>query len=394
MKTRAGSPILDVDGFMHKLADYIRTHPQLASRAYANAAVRLRGESMRSPERGLEYQAYALKLDQLSAEADVPEIDPDSGEPVEPYAEYGPHIQTEFDAMVEDLAASKIAPDGSPREELESIAAFQELQLERERRIAPPVQITPASAKPGVTVFSSQALVQYGGIAGSGSFATEDVGAFGDRAAQAEAEVVRWLGREQETMVCTVSVYRVLAGMGATFPAGTNPNGDTYTYRPYFRCVWGGAQGAPNEVLGDIGRGTRFTVATNYLYVNVGMGETASTRVPGSMMLGATMGFFGAPGQSHVYYTMYADSIVAAGTLRITIPRFANTIESLMAVTPGDWTLTVRSAAAGALSNALSGSNLQQRGQAYALPDEAYEVLVTNSGGSTASAQIVFGISL
>ena len=396
----ANGTIFDPHAFLQKLSIFVRARPDMAPHAYAKAAIKMRTEAEHYPDKRLALQVLASRLDTLSAEATLPPVNDEPQDIVSVFADDLPDgIVTEYDALVANIGHAKVDDEGNARSALGAAIMEQHYADEQDRRIAEPVQITPASAKPSTTLFGSQALVQYGGISGTGSFTSTTIGSGGNIAAQTEAQVVRWEGRANEAMVCSVSVYRVADGAGATFPAGTNGT-DTYIYRPYARILWGGMLGVPNEAYIDIGRGQQFSIPCCYLYVNVGMGATqansgGTTYAPGSMVLGAHMGFFGNNRQSQLYYTQYADNVEASGgTAIITIPRFANTIEGITVLTPASWTMTVRNAASSALSNAVTVSNIQQRGQAYTLPDDAYQALMTNNVGSIETARVVFGISI
>jgi len=157
-------PKFNVRTFVSKVAALIarNSSPAMTTRIYAHAAnkVRLEANKPENAREQLAFQIIAAKFDELSAEAIIPEIEPDSGEEIHGFSD-GSRIPTEYEGLVNDIAESKVGHDGEPVDEIESQAVLAQLQQARERDVAPPVQIVPASVRP--EKLGDSALVQFGG---------------------------------------------------------------------------------------------------------------------------------------------------------------------------------------------------------------------------------------
>ena len=386
----------DAKDFCQKLAAFADQNPDLAARAFANAAIRTRYEAAK-PENArakIHLQLLAGKMDALAAETVLPETHWESGEIESTFADnLGPY-PTEYDALVHEVGASKIAPDGSPNSDLMSAHVLQKQMEIRERGDVVQVQITPASAVPGATMFGNQALVQFGGSPANGIAGNVGYAATGLSALQ-EAQVIRWDGKEQEAQNVTISISRVEGGAGATWPTGAS-GGTNYSYRPFFRVLWGTSRAQPNEAIGDAKFGVQFTVSCAFLYVNVGMDAPQSGRNPGSMVLAGQIGFSGNGRNTPVMRTQYIDALAAAGTSAAqVIPRFATGLLPIQVdeITTGACQINWRDEAA----TVVVRSQLLLPGSQTApipIPDDCYDYTLVNQGSATARFRLMWALSL
>ncbi len=367
--------------------------PRIVSRAYASTAQRVREEASRDAKNGFALQALAAQLDQLSAEAMTPIVDPHYGEEIRTWADhpggdYGPAVPTEWDGLVHDIAASKVNEEGEPVSELEAAARLQRLQEEQEGADATFTQINPRSVKPGVTLLGTTALIQYGGTPGSGSF-TGSGGVSGPRVASSEAPVIRWDGLERDTRTVTIACG-IIQGSGGTYPTATS-GGNKLAYRYYAHVLWGTAQGQALEAKIDIGRGTQFRLAAAFVYCNVAADPIPSSGyVAGSALLTGTLGFFGVSSQAPVTRTAYVDGLGAGLSQTIIIPAFAQSILPIqLDLTTGNVELQFRDAGGTVVGRA----DLLSPGKQVApipLAQDYYDVVVTNNDTSAVTTRLVF----
>ncbi len=352
---------------MRKLSAIVRETPALAPLAYTRAASHVRSQIMR-PEnrgRGLELQAIACKLDQMAAEAIVPETDAigdDEGEAV-------------VGEDIEDLFAS------SPPSEKEYVV---------------PVQITPASASPEATLFGQQVLIQYGASGNSsGSYAASGGALSGAVVPVSEAQVCRWEGRITESMPVTVSVNPLTSLSGSDYPPKTGIINKSY--RNFFRVRWGSGRGQLCKAIGDVGQGVQFTVACSSLYVDIGQEAPYNVAgwTAGSVWLNASMAFFSSSRVSKVFRTIYVDRLAQDESVSVIIPEFATTLEAINTTTLSNFSIAIKTASLpGRTLVTVSNSATQVLSNAIVLPSEAYLVTVLNNGVATADLSLVFGLSL
>ena len=385
----------DARDFLAKVGRVARAEPELAPRAFANAALRLRYEAAK-PENRANWQYLrdaADRLDEASehaeemigeSDADVEgELDAqDNGDLAAAFMQ-----QKTLEAQERGQIGTVITPDGQIAF---GIPEGEEIKQSR---------INPASARPGLTMFGNQALVQFGASpasnvpAGTIGFASTGISAL------QEAQCVRWDGKEQDCTLVTISVSRNLQGAGATFPAATNPAGSNFGYRPFFRVLWGTSRTQPNEVIGDVAMGVQFTVACSFLYCNVGMDASVNSPIwgaEGSMVLAAQMAFFGAGRSSPITRTQYIDSLTAGSvsTSRI-IPSFARSLLPIQTSERNTGAaLIIWSDAA---ANVIMRSELLLPGGQTApipIPNDAYSYTLTNTGTATAFFRLMWELSL
>ncbi len=394
-----------LNAYMKKVAAIVREMPALAPLAYTKAAAYVRAQIPKPENRGrnLELEAIACKLDELAAEALIPEADPVDAELISPWSDDpSGEVPTEFDGVVADVAAAKVLPDGTPASDLAAAAQFDHFQAERRYDRVRPVQITPESAGGSSNLFSNTVLVQYGGSPGSGSYVNPG-GVSGPVVAKQEVEIVRWDGNgNQEAMPCRVAISRLDGGANATFPMGPTGAVNTYyNYRPFFHAFWGsGERGQLNEVYGDVGRGVQFTVNCSHLYVNVGMDSfTAQTTifgtvnyVAGAMYLNGNLGFFAGVSEAPVTRTTYIDQIVNTNTAVIKIPLFAQYLLPPQSTGAGAMTLDFEDNS-GTVIYSLTfvvGSIVSP----IPIADDVYQVKVTNNTGGDAGFRLIFQLDL
>lgn len=402
MSNRSNFPELDL--YLHKVAAAVRERPELAGLAYSRAAAHVRSLAT-SPKyrgRGFQLQIIAAKLDEYALQVAVPDVDPVEEEIEGTFADDPTgQVMTAFDGVLEDMAEATQHEDGSPGSELYSAARFSQLQKERSRVVANPVQITPENSGDNSNLLGSTVLVQYGGTGGSGSFTAVTGGFSGAVVAKEEAEVIRWSGESRDALPCRISISPLIGGSGATYPTGGNGS-NSYSYRPYFRARWGsGERGTAHEVVGDIGRGVQFTVSATNVNVNVGMGAftptvavgPSATYVAGAMYLNANMAFFAGGSAAPVTRTLHVDEIVDDATADLVIPLFA---KYLLPVQCTNVTGQSRLDFLDNNSNILYSLLYSNGGLIAPIPisDDAYSVRLTNSSGGTAGYRLVFQLIL
>ena len=210
--------------------------------------------------------------------------------------------------------------------------------------------------------------------------------------------IIQWNGRKDETQSLTIDFARGAANsQGTTWPTGLDSTGKTYSYLP-FALVRAGSDGFtwPVQVQLDIGRGTRITLAASYCEVLVGMDSPpivpSGHYAAGSMLLGAQIGFYSATSLAPVTRTLVG-YLAPAGTQTFTIPERANFllpvqesdalgVTTLEVQDAGGTTITALTFAAGGMIAPLP------------LPDDAYQVKVTNAGGNAAYYRLPFQLAL
>lgn len=395
-------PRFDADDFAKKLAEFVKTSsPAIAARAYARAAMKYRTESLDpvNARDRLKLQALALRCDQLATEAQIPLVDPFTLEENQIFADNINPYPTEYDGLVHDVAASKIAPDGSPNTELMAAARLQQLQDARERDIAIPVQITPASVRPGIVLAGSEVLIQYGGNnpSISSSLAGQIGLVSGTPAAVQEGSLLRWEGRgEQEAIPLTLFAFPAVRGQGATYPSATNAASTNYSYRPFMRITWGTSRGAPFEAVVDVGRGIQVTLAAAYIYANAGMDVPRSTDVAGSMVVSGSLNYYSAARQAPAMRTIYIDDLANTSTsAQFNIPAFATGLLPIQVseATTGACTIRWYDVA----GRVLYRSQLLTPGAQVApipVANDAYSFDLTNDGSASANFRCMFQLSL
>ena len=399
-------PVTDLETYMRKLSAIVRETPALAPLAYTRAAGHVRSQIMR-PEnrgRGLELQAIACKLDQMAAEAIVPETDAIDAEIIAPWADDpSGEIATEFDGVVADFAAAKVGPDGGPASDLAASAQFAHNQAERRREKVTPVQITPDSCGSDGNQLSDTVLVRRGGTQGTGSF-VQSGGVAGPVVAKNETSIIRWDGDENESLPCRVAISRLGGGANATWPLATDGT-NSYSYRPFFHAFWGsGSRGQANEVWGDVGRGVQFTVNASHLYVNVGMDAFTATvavgasvtYVAGAMYLSGNLGFFSGTSAAPVQRTIYIDELATSATSTQVVPLFAQCLlppqSTALATSSGEMKIDFQDIG----GNTLYSLQFINGTVAAPIPigNDVYQIKVTNVAGGTAGYRLVFQLDL
>ena len=118
--------------------------------------------------------------------------------------------------------------------------------------------------------------------------------------------VLLWQGDKKEAQSITIDVGLIKGEVQVAGSVGSN--------RPYGLIDYG-TDGYKNNVKFDVGCGTRFTVAGNYVSVMLGMDPPRVGLTPGQMTLGASLGFFAAPSIAPVTCTQYVDQIGANATV-------------------------------------------------------------------------------
>jgi len=372
----------------------------LATEAYARGA-----NAIRALARQPQYQRQQLEIDQVAAQFDMwaaqsnmPYVDPTFSDfpTVTGYEEDSyDGIPTEQDGVLSDLGESKFLPDGSPATELAADAQYAQLQAARRFAVQKPVQVCPVTAEGAL--LSNTVLVKYGasGSASGGSYTAG--GANAGVAAFQEVEVVKWDGNGNgEALPCRVSISRLTGGQGATFPSGNDGAGNTFVYRPFAHIFWGtGERGQLNEAYCDVGRGIQFTISASHLYVNVGMdAPPTGAFLAGSMYLNGHGAFFAGQSQAPVQRTIYIDALTNASNSTFIVPLFATSLLPPMnSVFVGTYTLDFLDNNGNVISSLgpIAGGGIIEP---IPLPDDVYQIKVTNNSGGTQNYRFPFLLSL
>ena len=139
---------------------------------------------------------------------------------------------------------------------------------------------------------------------------------------QQQGNVLLWQDKKQKAQALTIDAGLI---KGET-PA---PLGSAYnSCRPY-GIVEYGTDGYRNTVPFDIGFGTRFTVAGNYVSVSVGMDPPLAGFAQGLMTLGASLGFYAAPSAAPVTRTAYCDNVAVGPGAFVDVIRPAKAVALL-----------------------------------------------------------------
>lgn len=402
----------NVKDWIERTTSFAQSNPQLAHRAYRAGAARIRQEAQKSLQKEA-LQTLANQLDVLALASRVQEVVGHPSDYLEPHFGADENVLVGDDPLLDHAQelgyevaheeAMLSAPPEPATDSFVEAAAQVHGAMEMQREAVPPVQVNPASAQFGVTMFGNSQIVQFTNYKPTaGTFSPYIISRNPTTIAQPEAPVIQWSGKDQETTACNVALGRGIVGAiaGTTAPGDLNSSlflSGAGVYRPYWHALWGSGQGQPNEAYGDIGRGVQFTLGCSRLNVSVGMGAppagaTSQSGFPGAMQLSGQMNFFSSARQSPVVFTTYVDSLAAAGNDTVGIPQFATTIEAIYGLTPANtFTFILLDFNGNFIANITPS---QLRGNALVLDDEAFSVLVTNTGGSTGSCRIVFGLAL
>lgn len=387
-------PPFSMKQYMEKVAYAAQQRPEISHRIYATAAEKIRFESrsVSGPARH-EMHRIAAHLDSLAAQATVAPMNFATGDIPQTPTSVTPHHADDIQELVSQMVAARHDENGHPVDDLVASARLAQMQQDAEKSDAPAVSTVPQSSLKALT--GSTALCQYGGSVTNAASGNSNLSPVSGTTAYQETTVVRWDGDPGEMQTVTIDGWIQTSGGGGTYPAGTNAAGTFYSYRPFMHAFFGSSRGAPAEVYVDIGRGAQFSVATNFLVVNVGMDQPCPanpTEVAGSMVLGASMGFRQTNHQSPLLRTVYINNQAGGGGIvSYLIPLFASRLEAFITTTPANWTLSMRTLGSNTLAT-ITGSQLASN--AVALPGNAWSIAVANNGGAPDSASLVFSLLL
>lgn len=196
----------------------------------------------------------------------------------------------------------------------------------------------------------------------------------------------------------TVFTVSSAIGMGDSFtvtspppPPVPVPQTAGQVIRPYVEVEFG-SDGNRSKVTFDLGRGNRLTVPANYLSVTIGMNPPPNGHAANDpIIVGASIGAFGAPSQAPLLSTQYIDGLAAgAVSTFMQIPLKAVQLLPILTTLPMGGTLTVSFFDYG---GALIGQTFFQQGANYAaspipLPGDAVFVQVQSAASNVAPATI------
>lgn len=198
----------------------------------------------------------------------------------------------------------------------------------------------------------------------------------------------QWQGDKVEAQAITVQT-------GVVAPAaGTAGSPGTPGARPYGKISFG-SDGTIVSVIYDIGRGTRFTVACNFVTVLVGMEQPGIGEVPATMSVGVSLGMFAAPSLAPVFRTVYIDGI-ANGDVSDTLPVPAAGVQLYTPMcSHGAGTVSINFFDVS--QSVIVGQFVLNNGVPHLpipIPGDAVYFQITNNSGAAANYRLPFQLSL
>lgn len=267
----------------------------------------------------------------------------------------------DFHEMADQLAEAGSAPNGGVNSDIQTLGNFNRIRKVEDNREAQFVNINPVSAGVLDPKFGDEATVTAGASA---------------------AEVCRWEGKNGEARPVTIMVgIPRLSTLGVfTMSSGSAPS------RAYALITFG-VRNFKQTVKVDIAKGLQLSVIASAVYVSVGL-DFDSSSTPGTMVVGASLGFFGVPRTSPVTCTLYRDTdIAAAGTWTVDIPTFARQLLPIQrsfsapggTLTPAAMLVNVRDINGTTIYSLYGGDTLYSiMSDPLPLSNDAYTIRVTN----------------
>lgn len=406
---------------LSRLAKFAAQNPDKASVAYrvAAAAARKAVKTAKTPEQGKAASVLAEKLEKFAASAQTVfggrgairrKTHAENFQEIMPYQDLGDGEEaasgpvggvqqleyTDFDKIAADVTATAHATQQAGGDDFNAWQAFHAGQQAEKYNKSPPVRIIPASAKDGETMFGNLVTVQNGTNA---LVPAPSSTGFGGKSLTApilpEVQVCRWDGENDETLPVTITVGRVENSGGILFPYPGQLPGTIANYRPYGRLRYGVRGYAQDTITMDIGRGFQFCIAASFVYFSVGMDVPLNGTNGGAMQLGASLGWFESRTSAPIMRTVYIDALAVLGITTITIPVFAQTLLPPMS--------SDQSANASISLNfqTVDGTSVGYLkfapGTVVApipLPNDAYQIQVTNLAGALSNIRLPFQLAL
>ena len=194
-------------------------------------------------------------------------------------------------------------------------------------------------------------------------------------------QVIFWQGENVEALPVSIMLWpQTLTSAGGV------------SVRPFARIDFGTRDGRVRVDV-DLGTGTQLCVPASTVYVSVGVEVAAGVTGTISSRLSASIGFYPIVRTAPITRTSYLDSIAAAATQTITRPAFANSIIGFERLdTTAQYTILFNANLVN-VSRHIIAANTYLTAPIY-LSNDITEVVVTNNGGGTDQARLVWGLAL
>lgn len=163
--------------------------------------------------------------------------------------------------------------------------------------------------------------------------------------------------------------------------------------RAFANIYWLNGRGVPMSARVDAGKGRQIGLHGSFVAVDLGLD---AGNAAGFMNLGAWLSFWPVARTAPTTTTMFVDALGAAGVQTLVIPSCATGLLPVQATTVSaapNIEMQMRDKNA----NVIGRLDLQTYGQMIAtqpLPDDAYDILVTNNDAAAVTARFIFQLSL
>jgi hypothetical protein len=270
----------------------------------------------------------------------------------------------DFAALIEDLNAARVGADGAAREELDALATLRETERRKQDREVPRVLITPPSARKGV--LGMAAKVANGAPA---------------------QRVIQWAAdRMDESIPLSIALAIV-----DTDPSGNYATGGAQN-RAYANIYWLGGRGVPTVAQVDVGKGRIVNIHGAFCAVDVGLDAGNAN---GAMSVGAWLSFYSTMRPTPATRTLYIDALANGTTKNVIIPPFATELLPLQRSDQATGTCRLdfkdfNGTIVAAVALAAGGTMATP----IPLSDDCHSVDFVNTGATTTTARLVFGLSL
>lgn len=217
--------------------------------------------------------------------------------------------------------------------------------------------------------------------------------------------IVDWQAEDGRPCQVTVEAGILAQGGPGSFPFATDPSGNPYVYRQRCQVIMGSPGTMQDVFFIDLNRGQRFTATASYMAVSAealapptsmaGVGGT--TFVGGSVVAVGSIGYGIAISRAPTVLTLYADDMAVQpltnSSIVFRIPPRAN---FLLPVYGSDYTGSFALSFQDVFGTSL-GVLAFNSGQLIApipIPQDAFQVLLANTGATNTNTRLIFQISV
>ena len=201
-------------------------------------------------------------------------------------------------------------------------------------------------------------------------------------------EAVSWKGEDPREVTVEVGLVQEKESILATDSGAISANCNRF-----YGVVEYGTDSYHNIVEFDVGFGTRFTVAGNFVSVSLGTDPSTSLCVGEITKLGVTLGFYAVPLTWPPTRTIVVDTLNAADVIYFNRPIRSVVILPIVCPTDGVsitlWMRTWTGADVGALTY-----NINEQVVPITIPNDVAQIGITNNGKWPTSFRIPFQLAL